>query len=330
MSLSSEDYQRAARVIAGCSRVLVTSHIRPDGDAIGALVAMRSVLQRLGKEPIAVTLDPVPPKYELLVQTEPLDLWQRGQRAIAGNAPEAVVVIDTCTRNQIEPIAPYLESLRCPKIVLDHHTTREDMGDVYLIDKSASASCVLLLEWADAVGWPIDDTAAEALFVGISTDTGWFRFVNTDARTLRSAARLIEFGLQPGAIYERLFLRDSPGRLRLLGALLGTLELHADGRVAVVCLTQEMFRQCGARPGETEDLINEPQRIASVLATILLVEQDDDRVRISMRSKSTINVAEIAEQFGGGGHERAAGAWLPGRLEDVKDPVIQAVCSRLG
>jgi len=335
MGIGKESYLRAAELIGPCARVLLTSHIRPDGDALGGLVAMQAILRDLGKEPVAVALDPVPAKYALLVDREPLVVWPQGQPRpetstwLAVADPDAVVVLDTCTRSQLEPICSYLDSVHCPKIVVDHHATREALADLYLIDESASATCLLLLEWAEAVGWPIRQTAAEALFVGISTDTGWFRFLNTDGRTLQSAGRLAERGVEPGLMYERLFLRDSVGRVRLLGAMLRTLELHAGGRVAVIAATQRMFRECGAQPAETEDLINEPQRIASVVVTILLVEQEDGRVRVSMRSKGNVNVARIAERFGGGGHERAAGARLSGSIEQIKQRVLEAVCAQL-
>lgn len=326
MSITTRVYRQAADVLAQCQRVLLVSHERPDGDALGSLVALRSMLQRAGIEATAVTFDPVPPRYALLVEACPLPRWPDEIGPDTVGRIDAIVVADTCTYRQMEVFADFLRASPAHKLVVDHHVTRDDLADVYLIDEHSSATCVLLAEWAEAAGWEVTKDAALALFVGMATDTGWFRFANTDARTLRAAARLIETtSLRPDEIYQHLYCSDSAGRIRLLAAMLETLELLADGTVAAVHITRDMLADCGATRADTEDLVNEPHRIGSVNVAALFVEQDDGRVRVSLRSKRDVDVAAVAAAFGGGGHQRAAGARISGALPEVKKRVIEAL-----
>ena len=172
-------------------------------------------------------------------------------------------------------------------------------------------------------GWPIDRQVAGALFTGLATDTGWFRFANADRAVYLTAAKLIKAGASPVELYERLYLSDSAARARLIGAVLSSFELLADGRLAVMRITQEMLNRCGATREMTEEIINEPQRIGSVIVCLLIVEPaGDGPVRVSFRSKRGLDVAAIAARFGGGGHERAAGARIPGTMAAVAAQVI--------
>ncbi len=331
MPISADEYRRAAERLTAMQRVLLVSHDRPDGDALGSLIALRSMLRLAGVDARAVTFefDAAESRYALLSEAAPLARWPDEIGPDAVGELDAIVVVDTCSFGQMESFAEFLRSSPAQKFVVDHHVTGDDIADVYLTDETASAACVLLAEWAEAAGWTINERAALGLFVGMATDTGWFRHSNTDTRTLRAAAALIEAGLRPNEVYQRLYLSDSPGRIRLLGAMLGTLELHADGRFAAVHLTQKMFDASGARPEDTEDLVNEPQRIGSVVAAALFVEHMDGVVKVSLRSKRDIDVAAVAASFGGGGHKRAAGVRVPGTLEEVKTQITRAMLAAM-
>jgi phosphoesterase RecJ-like protein len=163
----------------------------------------------------------------------------------------------------------------------------------------------------------------------MATDSGWFRFGNTDARLLRRAARLTEAGVRADRLYARLYDQDSPAKLRLLGAMLGTLELHAGGRIAIACISQEMFGQCDASPSDTEDLIQELYRLGGVIVAALLVELPNQLVKVSLRSRCALDVNAVAKGWGGGGHRPAAGARRRGSLPDVRREVIERLSQEL-
>lgn len=329
MGLSCEIFKDAAAFIATWKKPLLLSHARPDGDAIGCLVAMRSIFHHLGAEPLALLFDPVPPRYAFLNGDDPLEESQSPTASAEAFAPDGIVIADTCSRIQLDPVAEWLAQTPVPKLVVDHHITRDVSADVSLIDESASSASLLVYEWARAVDWPRDNATRDALFVGVATDTGWFRFSNTDPRTLNAAAALVEAGANPARLYEHLYHVERPQRLCLLAAAISTLDLQDDGRIAMMSLGPDEFARAGAAPADTEDLVNEPMRIDGVIASVLLVVQGGGVVRVSLRSKAPgegvadINMAQVAAQFGGGGHARAAGARIPGTIESVKTTVLK-------
>lgn len=321
---------RATRCIEAASRILVMSHWRPDGDALGCVVALREVLRGLGKEVLAGVPDDVPGRYSFLAKAERLPDLAKEADLLKGFAPDLVLIADTSAKAQVEPVWPYLQASQAQRLIVDHHVTHDIPASAELYDTTAGATGLVLFDWFAAAGWELNPVCAESLFVAMATDTGWFRFSSADARMYRAAAELIErHGVRPNALYQQLYMNESPNRARLLGGMLTSLEMHADNHLAVCAITREMFARSGAQYWETEDLINEPMRIGSVRVTALLIEEPDDKVRLSLRSKDSANVAAIASQFGGGGHERAAGARTPGPLEATKSQVIAAVTHEL-
>jgi phosphoesterase RecJ-like protein len=330
--LPREVFLDAERRLAAMKRPLLISHARPDGDAFGALLALRRGCRSAGVEPLAVQFDPTPPRYVAVRQHPPLSLWGQdaGPADLAG--VDGVVVLDTCSYGQLEPVAEWLRTTGVPKIVVDHHVTRDPIADIPVIDESASATCLILHDWAMAAGWTMDPEMCAALFIGISTDTGWFRHSNTDARTLHAAADLVQRGVSANDLYQALYQTDSAARVRLMGALLASMELHAADRAAVLKLTKRMREDAGARMSDAEDMINEPLRITDVRVCVLLAEQDDGTVRASFRSKPAVtleerdyDVAALAARFGGGGHRRASGAKLKLNMADAHDQIVAQV-----
>ncbi len=320
-------------------RPLLLSHAKPDGDAIGALVATRNALRDRGLDPAALVFDPIPDRYRFLVDEVPIA--RLGEDITLSELDsiklDGVIVLDTCSYSQLLPIAQWLRTSRLPTLAIDHHVTRDGLADTYLIDESASATCLILYEWLKSNKWAIDRSTAEALFVGIATDTGWFRHSNTDARSLTVAAELVDLGVQPFAMFDALFQHESAARFRLRAAVVNRLELLASGRLAVLTLPTSLFSETGATLADTEDLVNEPLRIASTIVSVMLVEQSAGLVRVGFRSRAPIDgssldidVAAVAVQFGGGGHRRAAGARINATLENAKRQVIEALTAEFG
>jgi phosphoesterase RecJ-like protein len=244
----------------------------------------------------------------------------------------ALVVLDTCSNSQLEPVAEFLT--RAPRtLVIDHHATRDAIGtragDWRLIDESASANALILAEWALHERILLTPAIAAALLVGIATDCGWFRFSNADARTLRAAAELANRGVKLDELHAALYQQEPVAKLRLIGLLLGSLEMHANGRLAVMYVRPADFAKAGADRGMTEDLVNEAGRAAGVECTLLFCEEDNGEIRVNLRSRKQIDVAAIARIHGGGGHARAAGCRLRGAWDEVVPAFVARVAGML-
>ncbi len=328
---SDDERRRLARLVESWRRPLLLSHTRADGDALGSLVALRSVLRSTGAQPTALLFEAPQQRYTWLVDSDPIEVFAPDVHpgpTPALDQADAVVLLDTCARAQIEPLADWLRACPLPKLAVDHHVTRDDVADDYLVDETACATALIICDWAQSAGWSLDARARLALYVGLATDTGWFRFANTDARTLSAAARLVAGGVSPADVFERIYQGEPAGRVRLLAEVLNTLELHHGGRLAVMSATRAAFARAGADPAHTEDLVNYPLQIATVDVSVLLVEQDGGTTRASFRSKAPsnarpdIDVAALAAEFDGGGHRRAAATRVNAPLATVKRLVI--------
>lgn len=311
-------------------RPLILTHRKPDGDALGAVAAMTPALGQMGQHPTPLLYEPFPPRYPFLESAVAWQIWDRSTGAVA--AADSVIILDTCSWSQLEPVAEFLKS--APRtLVIDHHPTRDPIatrpGDLRFFDEPAAATCVLIAEWIQYAGLTLSREIAEALFAGIATDSGWFRFSNTDARTLRVAATLCDAGVKPAALYRPIYERDPAAKLMLIGRMLLSLRILAGGRLAVMTLRRTDFTETGADRSMTEDLVNEAGRLADTEATILATEDPDGAVRLNLRSKTWLDVAQLAARFGGGGHTRAAGARPKGAWDDVVPTVIAAVVEAL-
>lgn len=332
MKLDLTNAREIAARICTWRRPLLITHSRPDGDALGSMAAMRVLLQSQGITATPLLFEPVPPHYAVFRRFEPMPIFSSELSERNLKEFDGVIILDTCTYSQLLPLADWLRASGLAKLAVDHHRSRDDLADLYLIDESAAANCLILYEWANALGWPIAVQTAEALLIGIATDTGWFRHSNTDQRALAAAAELTSRGARPYELFHELYQRDSAARVRLLGAALSGLELVNDGQLAVMTLPSGVFKDIGATLDDTEDVINEPLRITSVVVSVLLVEQADGIIRASFRSKpplapgdADIDMSVLAQSFGGGGHSRAAGARVKSSLADARRGIIQAL-----
>lgn len=322
----------AAETMVACGRPVLLTHERPDGDAYGALTAMRALLRGQGVDATAIVLEPLPDRYAVFQRYPPISVLGRDVETSDLRDVDGVIVVDTCSYSQLGPMAAWVRDTDVPKVAIDHHCTRDELADVYVIDETAAAACLIVYDLARAVHWPIERDAAEAMFIGIATDTGWFRHANTDARALAAAAELARQGAHVNQLYDRLYLSDSVARVRLLGAALASLELLCDRRLAVMTLPADRIADTGASIADTEDIINEPMRIGRVVVAVLLIDQGDGVIRASLRSKPPwredavdVDVAAVASALGGGGHARAAGVRLRGPWTQARDTVINAV-----
>ncbi len=324
------DGQTVIRRIGEAGRIVVTTHARADGDAVGCTAGLCRVLRGVGKHVSAYVHEGVQPRYGFAAHLGPLEVWSPAKASPILDEADLIVVLDTCAAVQLGEIADAIRKARAPKIAIDHHLTRDGIVDEAFVDAEAGACALLVTQICDSAGWPIDADSATLLYMGLATDTGWFRFSNADRTVYQAAARLIGAGARPNELYELLYLSDVLPRVRLAGAVLSSFELHAGGRLAVIRLTRDVFARCGATPDMTDELINEPQRLGSAVACVMFVEPPDEGpVRVSFRSKRDLDVAALATRFGGGGHARAAAAKIPGKIDEVAKRVIGELAREL-
>ncbi len=327
--VTSEDFQKAVELIDKAGNILVTTHIRPDGDACGCMIAVREALTKLGKEVKLLLLSPLPAWYEFIFEGDvpvlgedvSLEQLQKGEF----DQFDLVIIVDVNSENQLPGFAEYLKGQRKPVLAIDHHITSDGLGDVELIDSSAAATGLILYDLFKYANWEITTQIATALFVAIATDTGWFQFNNTDGRVYRRCAELFDAGVKPNEVYHNLYHNFSIGRFKLMTCMLNSLELHLDGRIATQQITQQDFQDTGADYSDTENLIDECRRVGSVQAAVLFVEATGGQIRCSLRSTGPIDVRKVAQQFGGGGHKMAAGVRLELTMEEAKEKIVETI-----
>lgn len=306
--------------------ILVLTHGRPDGDGLGSMAAFYSAGKAAGKQILLFVPDNIPPRYEYLFAEKPCT--EREKFAELADKCDVVLILDTCAFAQLDGLEDMLRTRREKTVVVDHHATADDVGYLQWTDTSAAAAGVMVTELLEAMDWPIDPSAAESLMTAIVTDTGWLRFANTDARALRAVADLVDDGVRPDKLFRRIYQTDRLHRLELTRRMLGSLELHCNDRIATMIIRKSDFSATGARADETENLVNEALRLASVETAILLVE-NTDCVRVSLRSRDAVDVAAVAKEFGGGGHHRAAGLRLNENIDALKNKLVTACSKKL-
>jgi len=319
------------RRISAAARLLVVTHARPDGDALGSMAALSGAARAAGKQTAALVPGDVPERYDFLLAGERPAPAERF--AELANWANAVIIVDTCAFAQLDGLDDQLAAAREKIVVIDHHATTDDIGTVRWLDTSAAAAGIMVGELIDALGWPVDLTTAEALLTAMATDTGWFHYSNTDGRCLRAAARLFDAGVEGDKLYRRLFQADRQERMMLLGRALASLELPAAGSIATMKLRLGDFAETGARQDETENIVNEPMQIGCVEVSMLLVQTPDDGgrcIRVSLRSRGGVDVAAIAHRFGGGGHAQAAGLRADEDIDALAGKLVTACKTELG
>lgn len=289
--------------LAAARSVLITSHVSPDGDAVGSSLALARVCQNAGKEAVVWLLDPPPRILEVLPGAEKI---HRGTEPPTGFPLRFDLgVLLECP--SIERCGLETAVSRLPLLNIDHHLGNTEYGEAIWVEPKAAAVAILVLELARALGWSIDGETANALYLALVTDTGGFRYSNANPDAFEAAAELVRLGAEPSVVSKWLYESQPVEAVRLVAESLRTLELHHGGRVATIRLTTEMMNRAGAGPGDSEGLIDFPRSIAGVDAVALFRQVDDELTKVSLRSRGKIDVERVAHTFGGGGHHNAAG-----------------------
>jgi phosphoesterase RecJ-like protein len=321
------DWGPLVDIVRGHQRFLLTTHIRPDGDGLGSILAVAEILEGMGKEVQLTVASDFPSRYLFLDPQKRIGRFEPPGDSY--RTSEVAVVMDTGTWNQLGNFGPFLKTLQARKVVVDHHMTQDDLGARLFVDTSSEATGRLAYEMIQALEQPLTASAASHLFVAVAMDTGWFRHSNTTPATFALAAKLVEAGARPQPLYEQLFEQSTLPRLKLTGLVLDRLTVACQGRVAHTEIRLADYLATGATPQDTEDLINYMAGLAGVEVRVFFMEQPRGGVKVSFRSRARIDVARIAERFGGGGHRLASGAVVNADLKDARAQVLEVVGAAL-
>ena len=292
-------------------RLVVTSHARPDGDGIGSALACAQILRHLGKEAEVVMHDGVPRIYQSLPFADRVIRTE----SIPPNDAVIILECDSIKRTQLKGLED------CFLINIDHHVSGRNFANVNWIDSSVMATAELIYRMARLAGVPLDSDIATCLYTALMTDTGSFMFEGTNEHTFAIARELVLAGADPAHCARNIYFGHSTAKLRLLGAALANL--HREGSLAWIWVTQEQMERFGAREEDCEGLVNYALSIGDVQVAVFFRELPDGRWRISLRSKGEVNVSAVAEHFGGGGHKCASGCSLDGPMEVAVSRVVE-------
>lgn len=313
---------RAIELVRSGQRFLLTCHLRPDGDALGSMLGLAAILRELGKDVVMFNVDPVPeylrflPRSAEVLRAAPMDVTF-----------DATFVTDTAARSLLPHALPPA-SVTGPWVMVDHHAAHDDFGDVIVRETDAVATGEVVLRLMADLGISrVPADAAVPLYTAIVTDTGGFRYQGTTPTTLRLAADLVEAGADPWTVAYNVFEGWAPARMKLLGVVLETLLTSHEGRVATLTVTREMMARTQADDDMVEGLVNYARMLSGVEVASLVWEwrpaADGSPVtKVSLRSRGNVDVSRVAVALGGGGHRSAAGATVPGSVDEVRARVL--------
>lgn len=310
---------RITEIVSECRNFLITSHVRPDGDAIGSELALYLALRSLGKKASVYNQDGVPETYKFLP----------GSAAVSGDfgRPEsydALFVLDCSDLDRVGKASDRLMAIKYV-ISIDHHVSNGKFSDFCILDPGASSTGELVFKLIREMRVDISPDIATNLYTAILTDTGSFHYSNTGADSLKIASELVRCGASPSLIAEQIFESNPPAKIRLFTKAVQTLKLECDGKIGSIFVFRDMLREASANLEHTESFVDFVRAIKGVEVALFYTEMDDLTYKISMRSKGKINVEKIASRYGGGGHVNAAACRIAGNLDYVRSLITKGI-----
>jgi phosphoesterase RecJ-like protein len=323
---------RVVEVIQNSRRILITSHEKPDADAIGSMLALGLVLTRFDKDVVCYNKDGVPKVLEFLPGSRSVI---KSLTNVRGNF-DCTIILDCTDVSRVgKEFLNFISGKSCgTSVIVDHHQTTRATADLYLLDPVFSSTGMIIYLLIRKLNLEINPEIATNLYTTIIGDTGSFRYSNTSPETFRIAAELVEYGANPSEISQALYESDTPERLQLIGLAISTLEFLENGRIASVVLNKEMFNRTCTSSEDSEGIVNYPRSVKGVEVAVLFnelekINNSESIWKVSLRSKGEVDVAMIAETFCGGGHKRSAGCMLKGSLNDVKHRIYGSISEKL-
>lgn len=318
-----ENLDRLVSEIRAARRILVTMHCRPDGDAAGSAIAMYHALKALDKAVTVYNVDKIPSNFSFLQGSEVI------VHEIDPSAFDLCLVLDCAEPGLLGRKFPY-DALTCPCAFVDHHSIPYEQCLVNVHDSKASAAGEILFHVIRALGVPMTQEIAAALYTSIITDTGSFRYTSTTPDAMKVSAYLLETGIDVWDICSHIYEDNPIQKLRLLSLVLQTLWVSKDGKIAFMHANRQMLRRCHCSGAMTDGFINYARSIHGVEVSIFLTQLEDELYRISFRSRGHLDVSEVASSFGGGGHKNAAACTIAGNVETIREQIIKVFEEKLG
>ncbi len=305
--------ESAAEILLSKDKILILTHRSPDGDTIGSGYALAMALQRLGKTVRVDCTDPFPKKYSYF--TDKLEKPEFDE--------EFVVSVDVADTKLLgERLSIYADKI---DLCIDHHGSNTKFAKEYYVEASAAAAAQVIAKLIRIMGVKIDKDMANAIYTGITTDTGCFRYTNTTAETHRIAADMIDCGAESGMINRLMFETKSRSRLEIERRVMDSMQFYHDGKCAIAYATIDMMKESGAVDSDMEGVASLPRQIEGVMAGITLREKNNGKFKVSVRTTDELDASEICANFGGGGHKAAAGCMITGTLDEVIEQITAVV-----
>ncbi|HEY8361348.1 MAG TPA: bifunctional oligoribonuclease/PAP phosphatase NrnA [Tissierellaceae bacterium] len=311
-------FSDAFKYILNSKNIYIASHVQPDGDNIGSLLALGMALLKLEKDVYILKSDIIPSDFSFLPNIELIKDYD------GADDIDLFIAIDSSDEERLGKNRDLLSKSKLT-INIDHHISNTRFGDINIVDENASSTGELIFEFIKFMNISIDEKIATCLYTAISTDTGSFMYSNTSAKAHEIAAELIRFGADTENININIYQNKSLERIKLFIKTMNNLEFYFDNKVALVSITQKMLEDCNASMEDSEGIISFVRGISPVEIAVLLKELSDNEIKISMRSKRYVDVSSICYNFGGGGHIRAAGCTIYDSLEKAKALIINEI-----
>ena len=320
--ISSESHTLFRQLIDGHRRFVVTTHMNPDGDALGSQLVMGRFLRDQGHEVHLINQDASPDNLHFLEGAADVAVYDEAQHRQILEDVDLIILVDNSAPDRLGRMEQPMLEVAHKTFCIDHHPTRGTPWKHNILDEGACATAAVVHTLVGEYGWEPNLPASLALYVGIATDTGFFRFNSTTAEAHEIAARLIRSGVDPALPFQEIYEGNSEAYTRLLGHALAGLRLDADGAIASVHLTRELIERCAADNVDTSEMTTALLAMKTVRIASLFRELPDGKIKVSLRSKGSVDVHRLAIRFGGGGHHNASGIVADGPLERVVDQVI--------
>ena len=318
-----------ADAILAAKRVVMTTHVNADGDGLGSEIALVHLLREQGRDLVIANPTPVPDRYRFLV--DPVIAVDRsGEASSAIKSADLFLVLDISDLSRLGNLAEAIRARGITVACVDHHVSPGTLpGGPRLEDPTASATAELIYDLAVTAGWHINADAARAMYVGLMTDTGGFRFANTTPRVLRVAASLLEAGVNPERIYEEVYATAPIGRIRLMADVLETLVVESEIGLSFVTVPSDALSKHNVSADDLDGIVEFARSVQGTRVAMLFRHLANGKVKVSFRSVGDFDVAKFASQFGGGGHAKASGASIAGSMADVQAQVLGAARTAL-
>ncbi len=307
-------FKEAENFLKNCNNIYILTHQSPDGDCIGSGFALHDIFRSMGKRSAVLCSDPFPKKFDFITNTE----------NDSGFEPDTIISVDVA---DIKLLGKYQEIYGDKiQLCIDHHISNTDYAERTLLDGKASAACEVLFRLACFMGIELSDYAAMCIYTGIATDTGCFKFDNTSAETHEIISDIMRHhNLNYAKINREMFDIKSAGMLKMESAVINVMEYYLGGKLTVICITKELLDSLGVDFNDLDGCASLPLQVEGVEVGITIKEKALDSYKISMRSTGDVNVSDICRSLGGGGHAKASGCALDGKIDEVKKILVEAV-----